>query len=91
MSTATPIAPSRNSAYDTSTKGYYQHRVDPKTPIEDIAPIPGAKRRAYLEENLGALDVALTPDDLARIDAVAPRGAASGERYPAQALQAVNL
>jgi len=35
--------------------------------------------------------VALTPDDLARIDAVAPRGAASGERYPAQALQAVNL
>ncbi len=57
---------------------------------EDIVPIPGTKRRTYLEENVGALDVALTPEDLARIDAVAPRGAASGERYPAQALQSVN-
>jgi len=57
---------------------------------EDIVPIPGTKRRAYLEENVGALDVALTPENLARIDAVAPRGAASGERYPAQALQSVN-
>jgi len=57
---------------------------------EDIVPIPGTKRRTYLEENVGALDVALTPENLARIDAVAPRGAASGERYPAQALQSVN-
>jgi len=57
---------------------------------EDIVPIPGTKRRTYLEENVGALDVALTSEDLARIDAVAPRDAASGERYPAQALQAVN-
>ena len=58
---------------------------------QDIVPIPGTKRRAYLEENLGALDVSLTPQELARIDAVAPRGAASGERYPAQALRGVNL
>ncbi len=57
----------------------------------DIVPIPGTKRRAYLEENLGALDVALTQEELARIDTVAPRGVASGERYPAQALQGVNL
>jgi aryl-alcohol dehydrogenase-like predicted oxidoreductase len=48
---------------------------------EDIVPIPGTKRRKYLEENVGALDVVLTTDDLRRIDEVAPRGAASGERY----------
>jgi len=58
---------------------------------QGIVPIPGTKRRAYLEENLGALDVALTPQELARIDAAAPRGAASGERYPAQGLRTVNL
>ena len=49
---------------------------------QDIVPIPGAKRRTYLEENVGALDVQLDPDDLARIDAVAPRSVAVGERYP---------
>ncbi len=46
---------------------------------EDVVPIPGTKRRSYLEENLGAADVTLTPDDLARIDAELP--AAAGERY----------
>jgi aryl-alcohol dehydrogenase-like predicted oxidoreductase len=48
---------------------------------EDVVPIPGTKRVRYLEENLGALDVRLTSDDLARIDAVAPVGATAGERY----------
>jgi aryl-alcohol dehydrogenase-like predicted oxidoreductase len=57
---------------------------------EDVVPIPGTKRRRYLEENAAALEVALSADDLARIDAVAPRGVAAGERYPPQALQAVN-
>ena len=57
---------------------------------EDIVPIPGTKRRAYLEENVGALQVALTPDDLRRIDEAAPRGAAAGTRYPAHTLQAVD-
>jgi aryl-alcohol dehydrogenase-like predicted oxidoreductase len=57
---------------------------------DDIIPIPGTKRRAYLEENVGALNVKLTPDDLRRIDEVAPRGAASGERYPAQMMATVN-
>ena len=56
----------------------------------DIAPIPGTKRRAYLEENLRALDVVLTPDDLARIDEVAPRGIAAGDRYAPQGMRAVN-
>jgi aryl-alcohol dehydrogenase-like predicted oxidoreductase len=49
---------------------------------KDVVPIPGTKRRAYLEENLGALTVTLGPAELQRIDAVAPRGAASGTRYP---------
>ncbi len=47
----------------------------------DIVPIPGTKRVRYLEENLGAPDVTLTPDDLVRIDAVAPKGFTSGARY----------
>ncbi len=57
---------------------------------EDIVPIPGTKRRAYLEENVGALQVTLTPDDLRRIDEAAPRGATAGTRYPEHTLQAVN-
>ena len=49
---------------------------------EDVVPIPGTKRRRWLEENLAALDLALAPDELARLDEAAPRGAAVGERYP---------
>ena len=48
----------------------------------DVVPIPGTKRRKYLDDNVAALEVHLSDDDLARIDAVAPRGAASGDRYP---------
>ncbi|HEX3621994.1 MAG TPA: aldo/keto reductase [Acidimicrobiales bacterium] len=48
---------------------------------DDVVPIPGTKRVAYLEENVGAVDVTLTADDLARIDRVAPHGAAAGDRY----------
>jgi aryl-alcohol dehydrogenase-like predicted oxidoreductase len=49
---------------------------------KDIVPIPGTKRRTYLDQNLEALDISLTPADLRRIDEVAPRGAAVGARYP---------
>jgi len=49
---------------------------------DDIVPIPGTKRRAYFDQNLGALDVKLTAADLKRIDELAPRGAAVGARYP---------
>ncbi|MDT0277671.1 aldo/keto reductase [Blastococcus goldschmidtiae] len=49
---------------------------------EDVVPIPGTKRRSYLEENAGATAVQLTADDLARLDAIAPPGAAEGSRYP---------
>jgi len=48
---------------------------------EDVAPIPGTRRIAYLEENVAALDVVLGADELREIDAVAPVGAAAGERY----------
>lgn len=57
---------------------------------EDIVPIPGTKLRNRLEENLGALDVTLSPDDLARIDAAFPPGIAAGTRYPEPAMKAVN-
>ncbi len=57
---------------------------------EDIVPIPGTKRRRYLEENVGALNVALTEEDLREIDAAAPIGAAAGERYEAQGMASVN-
>ncbi|HZB47111.1 MAG TPA: aldo/keto reductase [Pyrinomonadaceae bacterium] len=57
---------------------------------EDIVPIPGTKRRKYLEENVAALEVGITPEDLRRIDEVAPKGAAAGTRYPEAGMAAVN-
>jgi aryl-alcohol dehydrogenase-like predicted oxidoreductase len=57
---------------------------------EDIVPIPGTKRRTYLEDNLGALDVSLSPDDLARIDQILPPGAAAGTRYPEAGMASVD-
>jgi aryl-alcohol dehydrogenase-like predicted oxidoreductase len=48
---------------------------------EDVVPIPGTKRRSYLEENVGAVGVELSADDLARLDAIAPAGVAMGGRY----------
>jgi len=48
----------------------------------DIVPIPGTKRRTYLDQNLGALEVTLTPADLKTLDGIAPRGSAIGARYP---------
>ena len=55
-----------------------------------IVPIPGTKRRKYLQENIGALNVALTGKDLARIDEIAPQEAVAGARYPDWAMQMVN-
>ncbi|GAA4003103.1 aldo/keto reductase [Sphingomonas humi] len=57
---------------------------------EDVVPIPGTKRRKYLEENLGALEIHLSGDDLARIDAALPAGAAQGDRYPAASMASVS-
>ena len=57
---------------------------------EDIVPIPGTKRRKYLQENLGALDVNLTSNDLARIEEIAPRSAFSGPRYSDSMMKMVN-
>jgi aryl-alcohol dehydrogenase-like predicted oxidoreductase len=58
---------------------------------DDIVPIPGTKRRGYLEENAAALDIRLTPEDLAAIDEVAPRGAVAGDRYNAVQMARTNL
>jgi aryl-alcohol dehydrogenase-like predicted oxidoreductase len=58
---------------------------------KNIVPIPGTKRVSYLLENLGALDIELTAEDLDRIDAIVPKGAASGDRYPSALMQMVNL
>ncbi len=56
----------------------------------DVVPIPGTKHRKYLEENVGALNVTLSEADMRRIDEAFPVGAASGQRYPEQALAAVH-
>ncbi len=57
---------------------------------DDIVPIPGTKQRKYLEENLRALDVELTPAELAEIDEVAPLGVAAGARYHEAGMKTVN-
>lgn len=57
---------------------------------DDIVPIPGTKRRTYLEENIAATEVRLTPSDLARINEALPRGSASGGRYSEAGMQIVN-
>lgn len=57
----------------------------------DIVPIPGTKRRKYLEENAAAAEVKLTASDLASIEAVMPRGAASGMRYHEAGMRRLNL
>jgi len=57
---------------------------------EDIAPIVGTRHREYLEDNLKALQVQLSKEDMARIDQAAPLGAAKGLRYPEAAMKAVN-
>lgn len=57
---------------------------------EDLVPIPGTRRVATLEQNAAAVDLVLTPDDLARIEAVFPKGAAVGHRYAEAARAALN-
>jgi aryl-alcohol dehydrogenase-like predicted oxidoreductase len=58
---------------------------------DDIVPIPGTKRKKYLEENAAAVNLKLSPEELARIDQAAPRGATAGERYPEPAMKRVNV
>jgi aryl-alcohol dehydrogenase-like predicted oxidoreductase len=57
---------------------------------QDIVPIPGTKRRKYLQENVGALEVMLTVEDLERIDEVAPKDVAAGSRYPEAMMKLLN-
>ena len=57
---------------------------------EEIIPIPGTTRRAHLEQNLAALEITLTAQDLARLNQVAPKGVAAGDRYPEGGMRVVN-
>jgi len=57
---------------------------------QDIVPIPGTKRRKYLEQNAGAMHVQLTTEDLRRIDAAVPPDAVAGERYPEPLMKLLN-
>jgi aryl-alcohol dehydrogenase-like predicted oxidoreductase len=56
---------------------------------DDIVPIPGTKRSKYLEENVAALEITLTPDDLRRINTAIPQGAAVGLRYPQEMMKSI--
>ena len=58
---------------------------------KDVIPIPGTKRRSYLEQNAAAVDITLTAQELRRIEEIAPRGAASGLRYTEEMMNLVNL
>jgi aryl-alcohol dehydrogenase-like predicted oxidoreductase len=58
---------------------------------DDMIPIPGTKRRSYLEQNAAAVEIRLSPKDLKRLDEVAPRGVASGERYSEEMMGLVNI
>jgi aryl-alcohol dehydrogenase-like predicted oxidoreductase len=58
---------------------------------EDVVPIPGTKRVAYVEENAAAADIALTADQLAALEDAMPAGAAAGDRYPAEGMVSVEL
>ncbi len=58
---------------------------------DDIVPIPGTTRREHLDENVGALDLVFTPDELAEIDKILPKTAVSGERYAEGGMKMVNI
>ena len=57
---------------------------------DEIVPLPGTKRRKYLEEDAAALDVTLMPEDLARLDELMPQGISAGARYPGEMMRALN-
>ena len=89
----------RNLALVTVVEGIAKARGCPPAQValawvlsrgDDIVPIPGTKRVRYLEENVGALSLALTAGECARLDAAFPPGAASGDRYHAQGMQTIN-
>jgi aryl-alcohol dehydrogenase-like predicted oxidoreductase len=58
---------------------------------EDVVPIPGTKRRAYLDHNLAAMNVLFTPAELRRINEIAPQGVAAGARYPEEYMNRLGI
>ena len=65
---------------------FYQHRVDPEVPIEDVVPIPGTTKAEHLAENLAGADLTLSAQDLAEIAAAVPESKLDGARYNAEGL-----
>jgi aryl-alcohol dehydrogenase-like predicted oxidoreductase len=57
---------------------------------DDVVPLPGTKRRTYLEDNVAADTIELTDESLATLEEAFAPGAAAGERYPERAMQAIN-
>lgn len=57
---------------------------------DNVFPIPGTKRKEYLDENIGALDVQVSPEEMEELDAIAPKGAVAGQRYPDAMMKSVN-
>lgn len=57
---------------------------------DEVFAIPGTKKAAYLIENIGAMDVAFTPEELEALEAIAPKGVAAGARYPEAMMKSVN-
>jgi aryl-alcohol dehydrogenase-like predicted oxidoreductase len=58
---------------------------------DDVVPIPGTKRRTYLEQNVSALEIELSSEDLVAIDEAVPRGSVAGDRYAAEQMSRINL
>jgi len=58
---------------------------------DDVVPIPGTKRRTYLDQNVRTLEIELTPEDLATIEKAVPRGSVAGDRYAAEQMSRINL
>jgi aryl-alcohol dehydrogenase-like predicted oxidoreductase len=81
----TAIAAEKSCSLATLALAWLLHRG------REVIPIPSSKSRGHLEENLRALDIKLTPDDLARIEAICPPGAVAGTRYREDEMSRVNV
>ena len=75
-----------------SSEGWIPNELNPIHRLEppELVPIPGTKRRKYLEENIRAIEVELSPAERKEIDEKLPLGMTAGDRYPAEAMKAVN-
>jgi aryl-alcohol dehydrogenase-like predicted oxidoreductase len=84
VATLNELAAAKGATAGQLALAWVQHRGD------DVVPIPGTRRQQYLEENLAALAIELTTEDLAAIEAAAPPEQVAGDRYDATSLTFVN-